>query len=141
MVAFGFMRRGAVLLIALTVLGSQPAMALAGTRSGAKEESPVPAAYSCTVTPSWYGSAGVFKGIYKFGPNCRTDLVNTGEYWNQIGYNDWAKVHGETVPEVASTGGNWWYFVWSYYCGTTGTFKVRVEAGGVAAYTAPFHCP
>ena len=132
-------RRVAAMLLALSLV--VPAPAVMGSQVQTKTQVIPLASTSCSITVTWYGSKGYFKGTYKFGPSCRTDLLDTAEYWHQIGPYDWTKVHGEAVPEVPSTMGNLWYMVYTYYCGSSGVFKVRLEVGGVVAYSSPISCP
>lgn len=117
------------------------ALSLAAATLGVPAAAQPVAAYSCSITPVMMTYPGVVSAKVKWGPNCNTNYEFTMSVWNQTGPTDWVKLWQENFPNIASTGGSYYWMLHGWYCGGVGVFKARAQVGGLTAWSAPVYCP
>lgn len=116
------------------------AMVMAAATLGAPIATQPATAYSCTITPVMFGYPSVVTAKVKWGPNCNTNYAFTMSVWAQTGPTDWSKLWQEMFPQVATTGGSYYWMDHGWAC-DVGVFKARAQIGGQTAWSAPMHCP
>ena len=122
-----------VLLLAAALVGS-------GGASGVQPA----AAASCSISPGIIGNPrGPFLRATVSWSNCSTNYHNTLAIYEQIGYNDWTDVYGETMPPLASeSGASIPTFAGGVGCvHGVGFYEAVAYIGGITKWSSGIYCP
>jgi hypothetical protein len=104
------------------------------------------AASGCSVSTWLVGNpiGPGFRAYASWGPSCSTSYHNTLAIYEQIGYNDWYDVYGETEPPLQHASNvSIPTFASLVGCGTHGLgyYKSVAYIGGITVWSSGKYCP